>query len=138
MSFLAWVDDVGRPEGFRRQGETGEDVDAVAHDQFLRQALGDVRGRAAGVLLDDLDLLAGDFVAMLGDIEVDAGLELVGGVGKRPRIGQDDADLDRVGGPGGMRPRDPRSQSQCESCCFSNHMKSSLRMLFRALSVYTA
>ena len=45
MNFLASVGDVGGAERFRRQREAGEDVDLVAHDQFLRQALGDVRIR---------------------------------------------------------------------------------------------
>ena len=57
--------DVGSAERLGRQGEAGEDVDLVADDQLLRQALGHVGRRAAGVLADDLDLLAGDLVAML-------------------------------------------------------------------------
>ena len=87
MNFLASVGNAGRAERFRRQREAGEDVDLVAHDQFLRQALGDVRVRAAGVLADDLDLLAGDGVAVLLHVELDAVVDLRGGVGELAGIG---------------------------------------------------
>ncbi len=81
-------------ERFRGQCEAGEDVDAIAHDQFLRQALGDVAARTAGVLADDFDLLAGDAVAVLLHVQLDAVVDLCRGVGELARIGGDDADLD--------------------------------------------
>ena len=48
----------------RRDAEAGEEVDLVVDDQLLREALG-VVGHGAVVLDDDLDLLAGDRVAVL-------------------------------------------------------------------------
>ena len=104
MSLPASVGDVGGAERLGRQREAGEDVDAVAHDELLREALGDVGVRAAGVLADDLDLLAGDLVAVLGDVELDAGVELVRRVGEGARVGQDDADLHGVLGDGAPGP----------------------------------
>ncbi len=81
---LRFGGDFSRAERLGRQGKTGNDVDIVAHHQLLRQAPRHVGGRAARIALDDLDGLAGHFIAMLGQIEVDARLELVGGVGKWP------------------------------------------------------
>ena len=58
--------------------EAGDDVDLVVDDQFLREALGVVRH--AGVVLEDhFDLLAGDGRAVLLDIELDGGLDLLAG-----------------------------------------------------------
>ena len=48
MNFLASADTSAAASAFGREREAGEDVDLVAHDQFLRQALGDVRRDAAG------------------------------------------------------------------------------------------
>ena len=107
---LGFVGDAGGAERFGRQREAGEDVDLVAHDQFLRQALGDVRIRAAGVLADDLDLLAGDGVAVLLHVELDAVVDLRAGVGELAGIGSDDADLDGVLGVGGGRQQSGREQ----------------------------
>ena len=76
MNFLACGRDLGDGQRVRRQREAGEDVDVVAHDQFLRQPLGDVGRDAAGVLADDLDLLAGDGVAVLLHVELDAVVHL--------------------------------------------------------------
>ena len=87
MNFLASVATLGRAERFRRQREAGQDVDLVAHHQFLRQALGDVRVRAAGILADDLDLLAGDLVAVLLHVKLDAVVDLRAGVGELTGIG---------------------------------------------------
>ena len=94
MNFLASAETSAGRERVRGQREAREDVDLVAHDQFLREALGDVRRDAAGVLADDLDLLAGDGVAVLLHVELDAVVDLRRGVGELARIGQDDADLD--------------------------------------------
>ena len=102
ISFLASVGDVGGAERFRRQREAGQDVDLVAHHQFLRQALGDVRVRAAGVLADDFDFLAGDGVAVLLHVQLDAVVDLRRGVGELAGIGADDADLDGVLRAGGV------------------------------------
>src|SRR5690606_193088 len=49
---------------------------------------------AAGILANDLDFLASDLVAMLLHIKLDASLQLVGGVGERTGIGQDQPNLD--------------------------------------------
>ena len=54
-------------------------------DQLLRQALGDRRIDAADVLGDDLDLLAGDGVAVLLHVELDAVVDLHAGVGELAR-----------------------------------------------------
>ena len=88
--------DVAGRERVRRQHEARQDVDLVAHHQFLREALGHVRRDAADVLADELDLLAGDRVAVLLHVELDAVVDLVAGVGELARIGQDHADLDGV------------------------------------------
>ena len=78
----------GGRRALRRQREAGEDVDVVAHDEFLREPLGDVGARAAGILADDLDFLAGDGVAVLLHVELDAVVDLRGGVGELARIRQ--------------------------------------------------
>ena len=76
MNFLACADTSAAASAFGVSIEAGEDVDLVAHDQLLRQALGDVRRDAAGVLADELDLLAGDRVAVLLHVELDAVVDL--------------------------------------------------------------
>ena len=67
----------------------------IVDDQFLRQPLG-VVGHAAGIAQDDLDLLAGDRVAVLLHVEIDGGLDLLAGRGLLPRHRYDEADLDGV------------------------------------------
>ena len=94
--FLGFGGDVGGGQRIRRQREAGEDVGVVAHDELLRQALGDVGRDAAGVLADELDLLAGDGVAVLLHVELDAVVDLVAGVGELAGIFVDHPDLDRV------------------------------------------
>ena len=103
MNFLASAETSAAAERVRRQREAGEDVDLVAHDQFLRQALGDVGVRAAGVLADDFDLLAGDGVAMLLHVELDAVVDLRRGVGELAGIGDDHADLQGLLSASGAR-----------------------------------
>ena len=88
MNFLASSDTLGGAERFGRQREAGQDVDLVAHDQFLRETLGDVGFEAAGILADDLDLLAGDGVAVLLHVELDAVVDLRRGVGELAGIRQ--------------------------------------------------
>ena len=98
--FLRLGRDVGRRDRVRRQGEAGQEVDVVAHHQLLRQALGDLGGDAADILADDLDLLAGDGVAVLLHVELDAVVELDAGIGELAGERQDHADLDRRLRPG--------------------------------------
>ena len=74
--FLRLRRDLGGGERIRGQREAGQDVGIVAHDQLLREALGDLGGDAADVLADDLDLLAGDGVAVLLHVEFDPVVEL--------------------------------------------------------------
>ena len=76
VNFLASRRDVADRERVGRQDQPAEDVDLVAHDQLLREALGDVGRDAAGVLADDLDLLAGDGVAVLLHVELDGVVHL--------------------------------------------------------------
>ena len=85
---------VARAQRFRRQCEAGKDIDLIAHDQLLRQTLGNVRIRTARILADDLDLLAGNGVAMLFDVELDGVVHLRRGVGELARVGHDQSDLD--------------------------------------------
>ena len=85
MNFLASRGDVGDRERVRRQREAGENVGVVAHDELLRQPFGEVRRHAAGVLADEFDLLAGDRVAVLLHIELDAVVDLDAGVGELAR-----------------------------------------------------
>ena len=74
-------------------------VDLVVDDQLLREALG-VVGDAGVVLDDELDLLAGDGVAVLLHVELDGRLDLLAGRGLLAGHRQDEADLDRVLRPG--------------------------------------
>ena len=83
-----------RRRGKRRRGnaEAGDEIDLVVDDQFLREALGVVGNRAV-ILQDDLDLLAGDGVALLLHVELDRVVDLL--AGRRLAAGhrQDQADL---------------------------------------------
>ena len=96
MNFLASAETPARAERFRRQREACQNVDVVTHDQLLRQTLGDIGIGPAGILADDLDLLAGDGVAVLLHVELDAVVDLRGSVGELAGIGADHADLDGV------------------------------------------
>ena len=69
---------------------------AVAHDQLLREALGDVGRRAADIAADDLDFFAGDGVAVLLHISLDAVVELNAGIRELAGENIDHADLDRA------------------------------------------
>ena len=54
--------------------------------ELLRQPGGDVGRHAAGVLADDLDLLAGDGIALLLHVELDAVVHLGRKVGELARV----------------------------------------------------
>jgi len=92
--FLGFGGDVGGAECFRRQRKAREHVNLVTHDKLLRQTLGDVRIRAASVLTDDFDFLAGDGVAVLLDVQLDSVVHLRGSVGELTGVGHDQTDLD--------------------------------------------
>jgi hypothetical protein len=75
-------------EGERRQAETGQEGDLVVDQKFLRDAAGHV-GRAGIVLDDQLDRLARDGCAVLGNVELRRGLDLPAGrAAKGPVIGR--------------------------------------------------
>src|SRR5262249_308539 len=67
----------GAPPAAGRGGVGGEakprqQFDAAAYDPLLREPFGDVRCNPAGILADQLDLLAGNRVAVLLHVELDA------------------------------------------------------------------
>ena len=80
----------------RRQAEAGEHVDLLVDDELLRDPPRRV-GDAGVVLDDDLDLAAGDGVAVLRDVELDRGLDLLAGRRRLAGHRQDEADLERRG-----------------------------------------
>ena len=82
VNFLASAETSPTASAFGVRTKPAEDVDLVARDQLLRQALGDVGRDAAGILADDLDLLAGDGVAVLLHVELDGVVHL------RRRVGE--------------------------------------------------
>ena len=96
MNFFASADTSAGGQRIRREREAGEDVGVIAHDQFLREPLGDVGRNAADIFADEFDLLAGDGVAVLLHVELDGVVHLRGGVGELAGIRDDDADLDGV------------------------------------------
>jgi hypothetical protein len=101
----------GRDLGLRGDGahgigvgaevQAGEDAHLVAHDQFLRDALGGVGRGAGGVFLDDLDGAPAHLAAVLLQIERDAGIELAAVVGVGAGVGGNEADAQRL--VGGLR-----------------------------------
>ncbi len=101
---------VGRRHGIGRERETGEEIDLVAHHQLLGEPLGDVGGDAAGILADDLDLPAGDRVAVLLHVELDAVVGLGSGIGELARERQDQADLDGLLGVDRRNAEDRRGE----------------------------
>ena len=96
MNFLASADTLEMAMALGDSRVAGQDVDVVAGDQLLRQPGGDVGCHAAGVLADDLDLLAGNGVALLLHVELDAVVHLRRKVGELARERHDHADLDRA------------------------------------------
>ena len=97
---LGFGRNIAHRECVRRQKRAGQDVDLVTHDEFLGEALGDVGRDAADILADDLDLLAGDHVAVFLNVELDAVVELRARIGELTGIGVDDADFHGVLGHG--------------------------------------
>src|SRR5262249_11920546 len=90
----------------RRDAEPGDDAHLVVDDQLLGKALGVVRYRRI-VLKYDLDLAARDRIAVLFEVEIDGGLDLL--AGRRLLAGhrQDQADFKRI-----LRPRRARYRQQ--------------------------
>src|SRR5262249_32976420 len=107
--------DVGGGERVRGEQEPGQDVDAVAHDQFLREPFRDVGRRATDVSADDLDRLAGDGVAVLLHVGLDAVVELDAGVGELAGENVDQPDLD-----GALRARGRDAEHQRDGAAKSN------------------
>ena len=103
MNFLACADTSAAASAFGVRSKPAMMSTLVAHDHLLRQALGDVRRDAAGVLADEFDLLAGDGVAVLLHVELDAVVDLGAGIGELSRIGHDHADLDGALGAAAVR-----------------------------------
>ena len=93
MGLLRLRRHIRRCQCVRRQCEAGQDVRIVTHHQFLRQPLGHLGGDAADVLADHLDLLAGDRVAVLLHVELDAVVELHPGIRELSGKRHDHADL---------------------------------------------
>ena len=81
MNFLAWAETSAAASAFGVRSKPARMSTLSRTTSFLREALGDVRRDAAGVLADELDLLAGDGVAVLLHVELDAVVDL----GRRDR-----------------------------------------------------
>ncbi len=86
MNFLASADTSAAASAFGVRRKAGEDVGVVADHELLREPFGDVGRDAAGILADKFDLLAGDRVAVLLHIKLDAVVHLRRGVGELPGI----------------------------------------------------
>jgi hypothetical protein len=95
VSFLASVASSANCQSFRRDHKTGENVDMIVDKQLLRQTLGLVGG-AGCILADQFDLLAGDHVAVLLHVQLDAVVHLRGRIGELAGIGHEQTDLDGV------------------------------------------
>ena len=85
MNFFACADTSAAASALGVSEKPARMSTLVAHDQFLREPLGDVGRDAAGILADDLDLLAGDRVAVLLHVELDAVVDLRAGIGELAR-----------------------------------------------------
>ena len=115
----------------RRQAEAGENVDVVLDHQLLRQPLADVAGGAGVVVANDqLDLAAGDRIAVSGEIEADAVLDLLAIGPERPGHRQHQTNLDRLGAE---RDRRHRQRQGCEQ----GQERSSLHRVSWCVSVET-
>ena len=105
MNFLACAETSAAASAFGVSRNPARMSTPVAHDQLLRQPLGDVGRRAADIAADDLDLLAGNGVAVLLHVGLDAVVELDAGIGELARQHVDQSDLDRALR---LRGRDPQ------------------------------
>ena len=94
MSFFASAETSPAPSASGVNVKPARMSTLIAHDQFLRETLGNVGIRAPGVFADDFDLLAGNCVAMLFDIKLDGIVHLRRGISELARIGHDQSDLD--------------------------------------------
>ena len=97
--------DVGDRQRLGRQSEAGQEVDFVAHHQFLRQALGHLRGGPTRVADEHFHLAAGNRRAVDLLERLDARIELLAVVGERPGKRSDDSNPDGV-----LRPCRQREQ----------------------------
>ena len=89
MTFFASADTPQPAIAFGRQQPAGENVDLVANDEFFAPAVLATGGfDATDILADDLDLLAGDGVAVLLHIKLNAFVDLLGRVGELAGIRQ--------------------------------------------------
>ena len=143
-------------QGGRRHAEASDEIDLVVDDQLLREPLGVVGNRRV-VLEDDLDLLAGDGVALLLHVQLDGVVDLLAGRGLAAGHRQDQADLDRIlrarrrqrrgarDGSQRYRPRQHfrRHRHQCsppDRSCASNRVPGpclTIAQIFRRCSVAT-
>ena len=88
----------------------------IVDQQLLRQTLGLV-GRAGRILADQFDLLAGDRVAVLLHVELDAVVHLRGRICELAGIGHEQADLDGVlRACGNDCARQAQQTDQAENC----------------------
>ena len=94
MNFFAWAETSEAAIALGVSTNPAMNVHPVAGDEFLRKALGYVGRHAAHVLTNDLNFPAGNRIALLLHVELDAVVELGGRVGELPRVGQNDTDLD--------------------------------------------
>ena len=93
MNFFASLGKVGDSQCLGRDDETGKNVDMIADDELLCQTLGGIR-RAGVILAQEHDLLAGDHIAMLLHVQLDAIVHLRGRIGELAGVGHDQPDLD--------------------------------------------
>ena len=108
--------DVGRGERVRREVVAREHLGAVANDHLLRQPLGHVRGDATGILADQLDLAAGDGVAVLLHVKLDAVVDLGAGIGELAGVRHHHPDLERLLRIGRRSDRANQQRPQCNEC----------------------
>ncbi len=94
MSFFAWRSHRRDRQGIWRQAEARKDIHAVARDQFLCHALGDVRRRTGRILEHKLDLPAAENLPVLLQVGLHATENLPAVVGEGAGELGNDADPD--------------------------------------------
>jgi len=114
-AFMTTMNFVGGGERVGREQESGQDIDAVTDNQFLCEPFRHVGRRTADVSADDLDLLAGDGVAVLLHVGLDAVVELDAGVGELAGQNVDQPDLD-----GALRARGCDAEQQRDGAAKSD------------------